>query len=100
MEDNINNLILIVDDNPHNIQVLAAVVNECEYESGFAMDGRQALDFLEENIPILILLDVMMPDMNGFEVCEEIKKKKELRDIPIIFLTAKAKKKISLKVLK
>lgn len=92
MQDNINDLILIVDDNPHNIQVMAAVVNQCGYKSGFAMDGRQALDFLEENIPALILLDVMMPDMNGYEVCQEIKKNKDLQDIPIIFLTARTEK--------
>jgi two-component system sensor histidine kinase/response regulator len=92
MEDEVNNLILIVDDNPHNIQVLAAVVNECNYKSGFAMDGYQALDFLEENIPALILLDIMMPNMNGYEVCKRIKSKKELQDIPIIFLTAKSEK--------
>ena len=92
MKDNINNLVLIVDDNPHNIQVLAAVVNQCNYKSGFAMNGRQALDFLEENIPALILLDVMMPEMNGYEVCQEIKKKKQFQDIPIIFLTARSDK--------
>ena len=76
MEDETNNLILIVDDNPQNIQVVAAVVNESNYESGFAMNGQQALDFLEENIPVLILLDIMMPDMNGYEVCEKIKSNK------------------------
>ncbi|MFN8672227.1 MAG: hybrid sensor histidine kinase/response regulator [Candidatus Sericytochromatia bacterium] len=92
MEDEVNNLILIVDDNPHNIQVLAAVINECNYESGFAMNGQQALDFLEENIPALILLDIMMPDMNGYEVCEKIKEKDHLKDIPIIFITAKSEK--------
>ncbi len=92
MEDELNNLILIVDDNPHNIQVLAAVVNECNYKSGFAMNGNEALDFLHENIPILILLDIMMPDMNGYDVCQKIKEDENLKDIPIIFLTAKSEK--------
>ncbi|MFN4150714.1 MAG: response regulator, partial [Candidatus Sericytochromatia bacterium] len=84
--------VLIVDDNPHNIQILAAVVNECSYKSGFAMSGYEALDFLEENTPILILLDVMMPDMNGYEVCKKIKENEYLKNIPIIFLTAKNEK--------
>lgn len=92
MEELINKLVLIVDDNPHNIQVLAAVINQCGYESGFAMNGKEALDFLEENIPTLILLDVMMPDMNGYEVCTKIKEQKHLQDIPVIFLTAKSEK--------
>jgi two-component system sensor histidine kinase/response regulator len=92
VEETINNLVLIVDDNPHNIQILAAVVNECNYQSGFAMNGQQALDFLEENLPILILLDIMMPDMNGYEVCKKIKENESLKDIPIIFLTAKNEK--------
>ncbi|MFN8575339.1 MAG: hybrid sensor histidine kinase/response regulator [Candidatus Sericytochromatia bacterium] len=92
MTDETNNLILIVDDNPHNIQVLAAVISESNYETGFAMNGQQALDFLEENIPALILLDIMMPEMNGYEVCQKIKQNDTLKDIPIIFLTAKSEK--------
>lgn len=92
MEDSINDLILIVDDNPYNIQVLAAIINECNYKSGFAMNGKEALDFLEENIPVLILLDIMMPDMNGYEVCQKIKANQALKDIPVVFLTAKSEK--------
>lgn len=92
MEDESKSLILIVDDNPHNIQVLGAVISEGEYIPGFAMNGQQALDFLEENKPDLILLDIMMPEMDGFEVCKKIKSNENLVDIPIIFLTAKSEK--------
>ena len=90
MENRLNDLVLIVDDNPNNIRVFATVIDECGYTSGFAMNGKQALAFLEENIPALILLDVMMPDMNGYDVCKKIKQNPLLKDIPIIFLTAKS----------
>lgn len=90
MENNMNDLVLIVDDNPNNIRVFATVIDECGYSSGFAMNGKQALAFLEENIPSLILLDIMMPDMNGYDVCKKIKENPSLKDIPIIFLTAKS----------
>lgn len=92
MENKANRLILIVDDNPHNIQVLAAVITECGYYTGFAMSGKEALAFLEVNKPTLILLDIMMPEIDGYETCSKIKSNPLWRDIPIIFLTAKNEK--------
>ena len=89
MENKANKLILIVDDNPHNIQLLAAEVSACGYVAGIAMNAEQALEFMEENLPSLILLDVMMPGTDGFELCQSIKKNNTYKDIPIIFLTAK-----------
>jgi len=81
--------ILIVDDTPANIQTLAAVIQQKSYAISVATNGKQALDVLGKVRPDLILLDVMMPEMDGFETCDRIKKSPDWRDIPIIFLTAK-----------
>ncbi|ALB45428.2 hybrid sensor histidine kinase/response regulator [Clostridium beijerinckii NRRL B-598] len=90
---NINSdLILIVDDNPNNIQVVATIISENGYELGIAMNAIEAYKFLEENIPELILLDVDMPEIDGFEVCSTLKKSSKYKDIPIIFLTVQDEK--------
>lgn len=83
-------LILIVDDIPKNIQVLGNFLLEQEYELSVATSGKQALELVKLLKPDLILLDIMMPEMDGFEVCNEIKNNEELKEIPIIFLTAKS----------
>ncbi len=82
-------MILIVDDNPENRKVLGNLLVNEDYEVGVANDGFQALEFLKNSLPDLILLDIMMPGMSGFEVCEKIKSNKSFQHIPIIFLTAK-----------
>ncbi len=80
---NINrDLILIVDDNPNNIQVVATIMSENEYELGIAMNANEAYKFLEENIPELILLDVDMPEIDGFEVCSTLKKVQSIKIYP------------------
>lgn len=81
--------ILIVDDTPANIQTLSAILKEKGYQISVATNGRQALDVVSKVRPDLILLDVMMPEMDGFEACEKLKASMEWHDIPIIFLTAK-----------
>ncbi len=81
--------ILIIDDVPKNIQVAASILQENGYQMAFAQDGRTALAQIESNRFDLILLDIMMPQMDGFEVCRRIKANPNNRDIPIIFLTAK-----------
>ncbi len=82
-------LILVVDDNPDNIQVVANILQENNYELSVFLNGENALEFLELETPDLILLDVLMPDMDGFELCRIIKQNRKMKDIPIIFLTAK-----------
>src|ERR1700752_3143923 len=82
--------ILVVDDTPANIQMLVGILKEKGYQLSVATSGMDALKPLERARPDLILLDVMMPEMDGFETCREIKKSDTLREIPIIFLTAKA----------
>lgn len=82
-------LILIVDDNPQSIKLLGNILDSKEYATAVAMNGVEALKFLENELPDLILLDIMMPEMDGFEVCRSIKKNKNARETPVIFLTAK-----------
>ena len=81
--------ILVVDDTPANIQALAGTLRDKGYQISVATNGRQALDVLARVPPDLILLDVMMPEMDGFETCRRIKASEAWREIPIIFLTAK-----------
>ena len=83
------NRILVVDDTPANIQALAAVLKEQGYQISVATNGKQALDVVARIRPDLILLDVMMPEMDGFETCRRLKASEEWREIPVIFLTAK-----------
>ncbi|MBN2635001.1 MAG: hybrid sensor histidine kinase/response regulator [Prolixibacteraceae bacterium] len=82
--------ILIVDDVPTNIQVLGTLLAKLNCELAVAMNGKQALEVVERISPDLILLDVMMPVMNGHETCIELKSKESTRDIPVIFLSAKS----------
>lgn len=81
--------ILIVDDNPQNLQVLAEVVEQSGCEAVLALDGRQALAYLEDELPDLILLDVMMPELDGYVVCRQLKEQASTCSIPVIFITAK-----------
>ncbi len=87
MNDNIN--ILVVDDNQENLRVVSNYLKEKSYRIALALDGKSALKIIEDKTIDLILLDVMMPEMDGFEVCEKLKNNPETKDIPIIFLTAK-----------
>lgn len=81
-------LILIVDDNLENIRILGTALKSTEYNLSVAINGQSALNIIEKEIPSLILLDVMMPDLNGFQVCEKLKNNPKTKDIEIIFITA------------
>ncbi len=80
--------ILIVDDSPINLQVLAMMLQKLHYDVRQAADGRSALEMAQAYPPDLILLDIMMPEMDGYEVCEHLKADERLRDIPVIFISA------------
>ena len=80
-------VILIVDDMPINLKILIEVLGD-RFEIVFATNGRDALAVAEVNQPDLILLDIQMPDMNGYEVCKALKLRARLEGVPIIFLTA------------
>ncbi len=84
--------ILIVDDNPKNLQVLGNILVQNNYDVEYALSGKEALEWTKTESFDLILLDVMMPEMDGFEVCSILRKNKDFDDIPIIFLTAKTDK--------
>ena len=83
------NTILIVDDTPDNLSVLSGLLKNL-YKTKIATTGRKALKIVfSDNPPDLILLDIMMPEMDGYDVCREIKKDQKTKDIPVIFITAK-----------
>jgi CheY-like chemotaxis protein len=82
-------LILIVDDNPKNLQILGNYLRKENYKVEFALDGESALDWIGRTEFDLILLDIMMPGMDGFEVCRILKSDPVKQKIPVIFLTAK-----------
>jgi len=79
--------ILIVDDTPENIQAAASILARQGYDIAFAEDGMSALEQVESVRFDLILLDIIMPDLDGYEVCRRLKKDPGTRDIPVIFLT-------------
>ena len=82
-------LILIVDDNPKNLQILGNYLRNEGFKIEFALDGKSALDWIGRTEFDLILLDIMMPGMDGFEVCKILKSDPDNQKIPVIFLTAK-----------
>jgi len=83
-----NHRVLIVDDVPTNIDLLRNFLASENYKISFANNGEKALKIIRHSAPDLILLDVMMPGINGFEVCRILKSQAETEDIPVIFMTA------------
>lgn len=88
MQKNRKNRILIADDNLVNQELLEAYLAETDYELAFANDGMDTLQKIESFHPDLILLDVMMPKLSGFEVCETIKNSETTKNIMILMVTA------------
>jgi two-component system sensor histidine kinase/response regulator len=82
----------MVDDNPKNLQLLGNTLRNEGYQLEFATSGQLALSWFNKKVFDLVLLDIMMPEMSGFEVCEHVRKNSNLNDMPIIFLTAKTDK--------
>lgn len=80
--------ILIADDNQQNCELLQAYLDDLEADVSVAYDGQQALDMARQVNPDLILLDIMMPKMSGFEVCSKLKADPATQDIPIVMVTA------------
>ncbi len=87
--DNSKVKILLVDDTPENLEVAGSLLAKQDYDLYLADNGETAIELVENFSFDLILLDIMMPGMNGFEVCNTLKSRKEFKDIPIIFITAK-----------
>ncbi|HHO47266.1 MAG TPA: response regulator [Desulfobacteraceae bacterium] len=83
--------VLIVDDEPNIVLSLKFLINQQGYEVRTAGSGEEALQALAEKIPDLILLDVMMPKPDGYEICQRIRSTPAWKDIPVIMLTAKGR---------
>ncbi len=82
--------IVVIDDMPENLRILLTILNEQGYKVRPLSDGESALQAIRKIPPDLILLDVMMPGMDGFQVCKELKNDNNLKDIPVIFISAAA----------
>ena len=80
--------ILIVDDVPKNLRILGSILSSKGYHFTPAANGRQALKIIGKRLPDLILLDIMMPEMDGFEVCHQLKSENDTKDVPVIFISA------------
>lgn len=80
--------ILIVDDLSVNVAILAGIIKEMGYRPLEAFNGREALHIIRKTLPQLILMDISMPEMNGYELCRILKSNKVTRDIPVIFISA------------
>ncbi|MCW5557007.1 MAG: hybrid sensor histidine kinase/response regulator [Verrucomicrobiae bacterium] len=91
--------ILIVDDQPANLQVLGTILDRQGYDIVPAADGPTALRRLAARPPDLVLLDVMMPGMDGFDVCRQIREQRALEDLPVIFLSAADEKEMIVRAL-
>ena len=89
MNDIAECLILIVDDTEASVDLLVAALED-SYELAVALDGEAALEVAEESQPNLILLDIVMPGMSGFEVCEKLRESSTTRSIPVMFLSGQA----------
>ncbi len=80
--------ILVVDDIETNVDILVDLLSD-EYEIMVALSGKECIETIRIRVPDMILLDVMMPGMDGFEVCRKLKSYKRTRYVPVIFVTAK-----------
>lgn len=80
--------ILVVDDNAQNVELLLAYLDDLGCELRVARDGQEALDMVQRDPPDLILLDIMMPVVSGYQVCERLKRDPKTKQIPIVMVTA------------
>ena len=83
--------ILVVDDDPYILMSLEFLMKKNGFEVMVARNGTEALEILEQRLPELVLLDIMMPDVDGYEICRHIKKSSRLKHIKVIFMSAKSK---------
>ena len=82
--------IVIADDDPVTLRLLARIINLAGYETATARNGQEALDLIRQHQPALVMIDIMMPKLDGFEVCEQVRNDADLSEQPyIIMLTAR-----------
>ena len=83
--------ILVVDDDPYILMSLEFLMKKNGYEVMVARNGNEALELVEKQVPQLVLLDIMMPDVDGYEICRHIKNSKKLKAIKVVFMSAKSR---------
>ena len=83
--------ILVVDDDPYILMSLEFLMKKNGYDVMVARNGTEALDIVEKQIPDIVLLDIMMPDVDGYEICRYIKKTAKLKHAKVVFMSAKSK---------
>ncbi len=81
-------LVLIVDDNPNDLQIIGNILKEMNYKIAAFTNAGDALEFINKKLPDIIILDIMMPEVDGYELCRQIKQLDFARDIPVIFISA------------
>jgi CheY-like chemotaxis protein len=82
--------ILVIDDNEANLKLMVFLLNQYSYQTIIAKNGKEGILIAEKKIPDLIICDILMPELNGFEFIKKIKNNKQLKDIPCIAVTAQA----------
>lgn len=83
--------ILVVDDDPYILMSLEFLMKKNGFEVMVARNGTEALDIVEKQVPDIVLLDIMMPDVDGYAICKHIKSSKKLKDAKVVFMSAKSK---------
>jgi DNA-binding response OmpR family regulator len=83
--------ILVVDDDPYILMSLEFLMKKNGYDVMVARNGTEAQELVEKQVPHLVLLDIMMPDVDGYEICRYIKKTPHLKDVKVVFMSAKTK---------
>lgn len=83
--------ILVVDDDPYILMSLEFLMKKNGFDVMVARNGTEALEILEKQIPGIVLLDIMMPDVDGYEICRHIKRTSKLKHIKVVFMSAKSK---------
>ncbi len=92
MTDLVKKKVLVVDDEPDIVRLVEISLKLCNYDVFTAGNGKDALRMIKENPPDLVLLDVMMPEMSGYEVCQAIRSDAATKALPVVMLTAKGQK--------
>lgn len=82
--------ILIVDDDPYILMSLDFLMKKSGYEVIIARNGTEAMELIETHLPHIVLLDIMMPDVDGYQICKHIKQTEHLKNIQVVFLSAKS----------
>lgn len=86
-----NKKILVVDDDPYILMSLEFLLKKNGFEVMVARNGTEALEIVEKQVPQVVLLDIMMPDVDGYAICKHIKSHKKLKEAKVVFMSAKSK---------